>query len=430
MFYAFTDSIPLKISQEQEKDLLGEEDLDNDDDLDNDVNQADSTPSVVSTPNTPPVQEEKTNSIVEHVEPIKTSPATRASLRRAAAASCTAALPKTPPATKASLTKKHIETPQSSCSDTSDLVKIQESSSTDDPRSQTESDVESVTTASHTDSLERTPTTTISDMGSESTPIHQSQETQSSSQMTPDEISFELEDDSDELNERTNPKTCIERAIEPPVATSGPESGRPPYQPVFNRQQGGPFSNRGHYPAPYHPYRTPGNENFNPQFPPQFRPPPNHMRPGGRPMLPAFGPGAGGPMHPYRMPPAHTGMPHPRLPLPHPNQLPPGASRPPYGIYPNAGGPMPLRGGSPPFGAAGTHRFPPGPGFPPRARPPPGGNMLMHPAQRPPQLQPHAMPVNVIGVTPLPQPQLPKIARKVLINPNFKGGVQAATSKF
>lgn len=422
--------------------MLGDDDLNNDDDQKSPANHlVASTPSVASPPRSTPVHRE--NAKPEPVDPVKSSPSTRASVRRTASGST--ALPKPSPAVRKSPAKNVVDTttPQSNISDTSDLVKIHDSS-TEELRSQTESEAEpTVGSASLAESVFQTPTTSsiISDGGSEATPTSQSQDTKSSTQ-TPDDVGFDLEDDSDEMNERTNPKTCIERAIDPPSTSSGSDSGRPHHQSGYNRHQGGPYPNsRGHYPGPYHPYRTPSNENFNPQYPPQFRPPPNHLRPGGRPMHPAaaFGPGGGGPMHQFRMPPAgHPGMPHnqrlPMLPQQRPGQLPPGASRPPFGIYANSGGPMPMRGATPPFNVGGPgappHRFPPGPGFPPHARPPSNNNMMMHPGQRmPPQQQPpHAMPANVVGAAPISQPVLPK--RKVLINPNFKGGVQAATSEY
>lgn len=209
------------------------------------------------------------------------SPATRASLRRAASI-------KSPPASKSSPTKRLNDTPQSSGSSRSDLVKLHESG-TDELRTPIGSDAGSIAPNSQTDHVEKTPIDTHSDVGSESTPISHSQETQSSSQLTSDEIIFDLEEDSEELNERTNPKTCIERAVEPVHTATVTESGQSYNRQPYNRQQGGQFPNvRGHYPAPYHPYRAPGNENFNPQYPPQFRPP-HQMRPGGRPMHPGFG---------------------------------------------------------------------------------------------------------------------------------------------
>lgn len=55
---------------------------------------------------------------------------------------------------------------------------------------------------------------------------------------------------------------------------------------------------------------------------------------------------------------------------------------------------------------------------------------IRHQYQMNPSMPPHAQPITpAIPNQPLPLPILGG-PRKVLINPNFKGGVQAATSKF
>lgn len=47
-----------------------------------------------------------------------------------------------------------------------------------------------------------------------------------------------------------------------------------------------------------------------------------------------------------------------------------------------------------------------------------------------PAMPPHAQPINpAVAAQPMPLPMISGAPRKVLINPNFKGGVQAAHSK-
>lgn len=88
------------------------------------------------------------------------------------------------------------------------------------------------------------------------------------------------------------------------------------------------------------------------------------------------------------------------------------------------------RGVPPPFGRPfGPGGMRPGPGLP---RPGMFRGPQMRPPMRPPpfmQPQPHVIPP--YGVPPQ-GPPIPIVAapRKVLINPNFKGGVEAVTSKF
>lgn len=465
LFYLFVESVPVKISQEQEKDLLGEENV-----LEVKPTVRPEQIAAGSNQHQQPAPEVQISKLsiesTAHAERTeRKTPAkqinTRASAKRSSVAAPTnlpavpAAAPpieaplieppsiETPPveALKPEPTKKQLfEAPKpraySETEKETDSVQL----SSDDTRSHIESDAES-TVAIAIDNLDQ-----LSEY-SEPTRIIQSQDTQSSSQLTSDETSFDNElnydeldaDDSDEDSERRNPKTCVERSVDPPPTGANPsDPGRQQQPGPFNRPQrgGGHFPNmRGRFPPPYHPYRTPGNENFNPQFHPQYRPPQNHMM-GGRPMHP---PGPfGGPMHPYaRMRP---GMPlNQRLPMPppphggpqlHPNQMhqhPPGAG-PPFGFNPGGPGPMPPRGGPGPFGA--PQRFPPRP----RAEGPNSAGGFRHPMHGapllPPQQQPPLHNSAGAGSAPIPQPpQLPTISRKVLINPNFKGGVQAATSK-
>lgn len=86
-------------------------------------------------------------------------------------------------------------------------------------------------------------------------------------------------------------------------------------------------------------------------------------------------------------------------------------------MRPRVPGPNPhpmMRGQSPPF--------------PPFAQQNHSGNMR-HPMRPNLPLPPHPQPMNMMP-NQQPQPLMPVGApRKVLINPNFKGGVQAATSK-
>lgn len=84
-------------------------------------------------------------------------------------------------------------------------------------------------------------------------------------------------------------------------------------------------------------------------------------------------------------------------------------------------------------------------GMIPRPRVPPNAHQMM--PQRPPfgpysqqnhpsnmrlpmnpSMPPHAQPMNPVPAQSMPLPLI-NAPRKVLINPNFKGGVQAATSK-
>lgn len=73
-----------------------------------------------------------------------------------------------------------------------------------------------------------------------------------------------------------------------------------------------------------------------------------------------------------------------------------------------------------------SHMMPQRPPFGPFSQPNLPAN-IRHPMN--PSMPPHAQPITpAIPSQPLPLPILGG-PRKVLINPNFKGGVQAATSK-
>lgn len=158
---------------------------------------------------------------------------------------------------------------------------------------------------------------------------------------------FDLDDD--DVRERRNPKTCVER--ETPRQLEEPNRTKNFQQHFQQRnrhnQRGGPI------PRPNNPmYPMPGNsDNFNPSFMPQYRGPHRPMAPG--PPGPEFMRAHGGvtmmrPPGPHRMPmhrmPPHPnrlqgppiiGMPHQRMQRP-PFQSPPGMfnpNMPPQGIF-------------------------------------------------------------------------------------------------
>lgn len=127
-------------------------------------------------------------------------------------------------------------------------------------------------------------------------------------------------DDSEDVRERRNPKTCVERELPQPF-----EENNKPKQFSHNYLRNRHL--RPQMPRPNHPYanHVPGGPDFNPSFMPQYRGarrpmlpvnpqypmnmnmmrgPPNHMQ---QRMPPG--------MQPPRMPPGMIG-PHPRLPRP------------------------------------------------------------------------------------------------------------------
>lgn len=213
---------------------------------------------------------------------------------------------------------------------------------------------------------------------------------------------------------------------------------------------------------PFHP-----NENFNPQnqHPMDFNPMMRGgqmmgMRPDFHPQMPpnGFGGNQGGgnlpfqgrPMMGMRSPPfdpkppqmyGNSGGPRPFGPTmnngPQQHFGPPrfqGCNRP--NLPPQVGFNMPMPGGpqlpqqSPrQMGAFNRMPMPPQFGPPRQMGPYPShNNPQLPPIQQQPNLQPP--PMNQPPVPPLmAQNPAPVIARKVLINPNFKGGVQAAKSK-
>lgn len=147
------------------------------------------------------------------------------------------------------------------------------------------------------------------DTKSESTfvSLEASEEANASSEQTVDDYDAE---DSDNIRERRNPKTCVEREM-PHQFEDGNKQKSFPHNYQRNRHA------RPQMQRPNHPYGIPGGPDFNPSFMPQFR----GAR---RPMLPisqsdfirghSMGMMRGPPNHMQRMPP---GMPpHSRMPGP------------------------------------------------------------------------------------------------------------------
>lgn len=224
------------------------------------------------------------------------------------------------------------------------------------------------------------------------------------------------EEDCDEENERFNPKQSVER--ENNVRFQRPMRGMMSQR--GNRMYG-PRPGSQSFPPP-HPYNK--NENYNPHsfhavppqnqimpqqpnmFPPNFRHPhPNNMRP-----------------PPQQQPPHHNMYrgPHPDF-IQNQNM---GGNRPPFRAF----NPNMVRGSMPgQFDPMRPRMMVAGQQFhnqgPPQQRPPFIGGVGMNRMSVAPQMV-HQMPQSS-GMQ-----QQPVVARKVLINPNFKGGVEAATSKF
>lgn len=277
----------------------------------------------------------------------------------------------------------------------------------------------------------------VSDRDTQSeTTIEQSQETiESSSQKAPDDLEADDSDDGSERRYR-NRKLCVEREQNQPDESNRSYSHGPQH---YQRNRGGPNFNQNtrHLgPRGPHPYRNSGENYGPPNFMNQFglmnRHPGNMMQPR--------------PPH-NRMPQmqqSHQPGQPPMNRLPPPQMMP--QPMPPQGIrmqrpifFPNAGPPPPNGPNfhpAPPFGnnqrmirpmPQQMHQFPP---FPPQNP----NNMIAPRPIHPPQPPIHNQNINPtfgvrpIGPTPVIAPTLP--ARKVLLNPNFKGGVQAATSKF
>lgn len=276
---------------------------------------------------------------------------------------------------------------------------------------------------------------------SEST-FEQSQETATSSQLTSEDYArsesndFEA-DDSDDASERKhrNRKLCVER--EQINQLDDQHRGQSQH---FQRNRGGQhFQNARHSgPRGHMPYRmgSPNNDNFGQPFMPQYggggpnrhpsgnvRPPFNRMPMQSMPQMinsnrfpPQMGPQqmpGPGPMQPHRMQrpmffPNNNGPPQ----MNNSNQFRPFVGN-------QIGAPRPPQQQMPPFSQ-----------FQPQNTHP--GNMIIHRTPMPSQgIQNQNMnPAfsGAAGPTVLPvAAQLP--SRKVLLNPNFKGGVQAATSK-
>lgn len=274
-----------------------------------------------------------------------------------------------------------------------------------------------------------------------------SEENNDSSEQTVEEYDA---DEAENVRERRNPKTCVEREMPHQF-----EENNKPKQFSHNYQRNRHM--RPQMPRPNHPYGVPGGPDFNP-FMPQYRGARRPMPPvsqgdfiRGHPMNMMRGP----PNHMQRMPP---GMPPPRMPggplLGPPHQRLP---RLPFQTSPTMFG---NNSGMPPQGKnIIEHRndsnlsmfvnclfYSFNLGMI-RPRGPPNAHQMMPPQRSPfvpysqpnhpanmrlpmnPSMPPHAPPIN--AAIPNPALPLPIIGapRKVLINPNFKGGVQAATSK-
>lgn len=268
------------------------------------------------------------------------------------------------------------------------------------------------------------------------TTFEPSQETATSSQLTSEDYDrsegndFEA-DDSDDASERQNRnrKLCVEREQ---VSQQDEQSRGPPHGQHFQRGRSGPHFQNARHPGPrgHQSYRMP-NENFGQPFM-QYGPPNRHP---GNAMRPPFNRMPMQPMQQMgnsnRFPPQLGGQ-----PMSGPPNMPPHRMQRPM-FFPNNGPPqMGNANQFRPFGgnASGALRppqpIPPFPQFQPQSAHP--GNMIIHRAAVP-QPAIHNQNVNpafvgAAGPVALPAaPQLP--ARKVLLNPNFKGGVQAATSE-
>lgn len=269
--------------------------------------------------------------------------------------------------------------------------------------------------------------------------FEQSQETATSSQITSEGYDrsesndFEA-DDSDDASERKhrNRKLCVERE-----QTNQSDDHHRGQSQHFQRNRGGQhFQNARHLgPRGHQSYRmgSPNNDNFGQPFMPQYGGLNRH--PGNRPPFNRM------PMQPMpqmvnsnRFPPqmGQQQMPGPPGPMP-PHRM----QRPMF--FPNAGGPLQMNNNSNQFrpfvgNQVGAPRppqqMPPFSQFQPQNTHP--GNMIIHRTPMPPQgIQNQNMNPAFSGAA---GPVLPVAAqlpsRKVLLNPNFKGGVQAATSKF
>ncbi|XP_055326621.1 histone-lysine N-methyltransferase, H3 lysine-79 specific [Sitodiplosis mosellana] len=293
----------------------------------------------------------------------------------------------------------------------------------DDEQSFAESDERSESTANEKSEVSYSQSEQT-DNKSESTFVSQDASEETNTERTSDDYD---PDDSEDVRERRNPKTTNEREMPHQFEdNSKPKNFSQNYQ--RNRHI------RPQMPRQNHPYGGPGGPDFNPQFMPQFRGarrpmlpnsqpefmrghtismmrgPPNHMQR----MPPGMQP------HPSRMPvgPGHLGPPHQRL------------SRPPFqtgpGMFGNNPG-MPPQGMIRPRVPPNAHQMmPQRPPFGPYSQPNHPANMRL---PMNPSMPPHVQPMNpAIPAQSLPLPLL-NAPRKVLINPNFKGGVQAATNQ-
>lgn len=409
LLFIFPESIPGRISQDQEDDLLSESRTEKTSRTDSDVtNKSVNEPSIVE------------NDIVQPTP---------------------ANISNSEPQAKSSQEK-------SACvSSESDLVSSTNRDDEDDylfpqecDKSESERDVQSEDKNSESTSFEERDKNLSqsenTDTKTEST-IISSQETPQEDgllnnglRLTSDDFDA---DDSDDFRERRNPKTCVER--ETPHSLE--DTSKPKNFSQFQRNR----HPRGPVPRLNNPMYPGGgnNDNFNQQpfMLQQYRggprrpmvpgPPNDFMRNPNMGMMRGPGPHRmpmhGMPPHPNRLQgPPNVGLPHQRMQRPpfqtqqmfNPGMPPQGMMRPRIPV-PNAHPMMPQ---NQPFGQ-----------FPPQAHP---GNV--RPSMPPNTSMPITQVMNVATAIPNQPPQLPLPlpiggSRKVLINPNFKGGVQAATSK-
>lgn len=260
-------------------------------------------------------------------------------------------------------------------------------------------------------------------------------------------------DDSDEVSERRNRRLCSEREPLPPPPQLEQNRHSQQHQHHFQRPMRGMahmVNMRGRFPTPNMPFRVPLGEIPKPLNINQMHPPGQQSNIMHRPHQFLAGHTIGV-MRPFIRIPMRPGMPLPpenRSPLQRPMQsgsgpIPhqPRLQGPPFPPNRSTFSPFNNNSGVPPSApnSAGAlhiqqqqHQprspFMGRPNFIPNSSHP--ANMNMHGPPRHPQMIPNPnIPPGRMPMQPAIGPPQPPIGRKVLINPNFKGGVQAATSK-
>lgn len=432
------ESISGKLSKEQEEDLLSEAA----------APVASSSPSALSSP-AQRTNETSKDRVVTVTTSTRSAPKRHAIARKVASA--TEALPATIPAsvTTEAATTKHDDKQEpipAKCetvkSDESDCGQsVQSNFDSQQSSSQTKPDLSDTENSDN-----RSEVTKPSPQPSSSQLTATTSASEYDASATSEANDFEAED-SDESSEHQNRnrKLCVERE----QSNQSEESGRPQHGAYFQRNRGSAHfannnnnNNRHSIPRQHNPYRMPMGENFGPPFMHQFgqpnRHPVNQLRP------------------PFNRMPMQGAIPYQRVPPPPPSammQQSHGIHQPPAHRMQRPMCPPSQSGGNVPvFRPMFNQNMPSVPGMPPRPRmagnmmpqqrPPPGGFLTFqaqspHPGnmviQRAPMHQLHPQPMHNQNINPttssaiLP-PQMPP--RKVLLNPNFKGGVQAATSTF